>query len=586
MLIYDKFTPLALENFQKNGNGYLTDFKSVPTITKEQFPGTFKLEFDYAINGLNAEYIEQFAYIKADFDGSDQLFQIQSAEKTLSAKTIHVYALHVFFMLNNNFLADVRPTNLSAPEAIRYVLANAQYNNPFTVIGQSSTISTAYYERKTITEAISTADNSIINRWGVEIDVDNFIIRVADSIGNDNGTFLSYAKNLTEVIQYIDISEMATRLMPVGFDGITLPELYVDSENINNYPIPIIKTLDVDVAIDEDTTEQEAYEIMRQACLDWFENGGDKPLMNFTVDFVELSKMPQYYEKYSVLERVRLGDYVTVQVWNMNIKMRVISVQYDCFSKRYISIQLGNARVDYFKQQNKAIEKVVNTSSKSTLEQAKEQATSLINNVSGGYVLKRNGELLIMDTENPNTATKVWRWNLNGLAYSSTGTNGPYNTAMTMDGSIVADFITAGKINTDLIEGYNEVVIKTNSVDNKIKEIQNSVETAVGTVETLSGTVTDMSFNFSTKGLNIGTSSDPNNSLLDNTGIKVYNYEKLNAIFNDKGSGVKKLIVTETAQIGYLKFIKAVYNNESVTEIYHLKNLVEQLEDLEVDSNG
>ena len=586
MLIYDKFTPLALENFQKNGNGYLTDFKSVPIITKEKFPGTYKLEFDYAINGLNAEYIEQFAYIKADFDGSDQLFQIQSAEKTLSAKTIHVYALHVFFMLNNNFLADVRPTNLSAPEAIRYVLANAQYNTPFTVIGQGSSTNTAYYERKTVTEAISTADNSIINRWGVEIDVDNFIIRVADSIGNDNGTFLSYAKNLTEVIQYIDISEMATRLMPVGFDGITLPELYVDSENINNYPIPIIKTLDVDVAIDEDTTEQEAYEIMRQACLDWFENGGDKPLMNFTVDFVELSKMPQYYEKYSVLERVRLGDYVTVQVWNMNIKMRVISVQYDCFSKRYISIQLGNARVDYFKQQNKAIEKVVNTSSKSTLEQAKEQATSLINNVSGGCVLKRNGELLIMDTEEPNTATKVWRWNLNGLAYSSTGINGPYNTAMTMDGSIVADFITAGKINTDLIEGYNEVVIKTNSVDNKIKEIQNSVETAVGTVETLSGTVTDMSFNFSTKGLNIGTSSDPNNSLLDNTGIKVYNYEKLNAIFNDKGSGVKKLIVTETAQIGYLKFIKAVYNNESVTEIYHLKNLVEQLEDLEVDSNG
>ena len=137
-----------------------------------------------------------------------------------------------------------------------------------------------------------------------------------------------------------------------------------------------------------------------------------------------------------------------------------------------------------------------------------------------------------------------------------------------------------------MIEGYNEVVIKTNSVDNKIKEIQNSVETAVGTVETLSGTVTDMSFNFSTKGLNIGTSSDPNNSLLDNTGIKVYNYEKLNAIFNDKGSGIKKLIVTETAQIGYLRFVKGTYNNENVTDIYHLKNLIEHLEDLEVDSNG
>ena len=582
MLIYDKFTPLSLENFQKNGNGYLTDFKSIPIITKEQFPGTYKLEFDYAISGLNAEYIEQFAYIKADFDGSDQLFQIQSAGKTLSTKTIHVYALHVFFMLNNNFLADVRPTNLSAPEAIRYVLANAQYNTPFTVIGQGSNTNTAYYESKTVTEAISTADNSILNRWGVEIDVDNFIIRVADTIGEDNGTFLSYAKNLTEVVQYIDISEMATRLMPVGNDGITLPALYVDSENINNYPTPIIKTLDVDVSIDEDTTDQEAYTIMRNACQEWFENGGDTPLINYNVDFVELSRMPQYYETYSVLERVRLGDYVTVQVWNMNIKMRVISVEYDCLSKRYISIQLGNSKVDYFKQQNKVIENVVSHSSESTLEQAKTYATTLINNVSGGYVLKRNGELLIMDTENPNTATKVWRWNLNGLAYSSTGINGPYNTAMTMDGSIVADFITTGKLNTDLIEGYNEVVVKVNSVDSDIREMQTNVNTAIGTVETLSGTVTDMSFNFSTKGLNVGTSSDANNSLLDNHGIKVYNYDKLNAIFNDVGSGIRKLIVTETAQIGYLKFVKGTYNNQNVTDIYFVKNLIEDLEDLEV----
>ena len=91
-----------------------------------------------------------------------------------------------------------------------------------------------------------------------------------------------------------------------------------------------------------------------------------------------------------------------------------------------------------------------------------------------------------------------------------------------------------------------------------------------------------MSFNFSTRGLSIGSSLDPNNSLLDNTGIRVYNYDKLNAIFNDVGSGIRKLIVTETAQIGYLKFVKGTYNNENVTDIYVVKNLIEDLEDLEV----
>lgn len=98
----------------------------------------------------------------------------------------------------------------------------------------------------------------------------------------------------------------------------------------------------------------------------------------------------------------------------------------------------------------------------------------------------------------------------------------------------------------------------------------------------MEGTLADMSFNFSTKGLAIGSSLDSNSSLLDNTGIKVYNYTKLNAIFNNKGSGIDKLIVTGTAQLGYLKFIKSTKNNEPVTKIFVLKNLIEDLEDLEV----
>ena len=98
----------------------------------------------------------------------------------------------------------------------------------------------------------------------------------------------------------------------------------------------------------------------------------------------------------------------------------------------------------------------------------------------------------------------------------------------------------------------------------------------------LEGILEDMSFNFSTRGLSVGTTLDPNNSLLDNTGIRVYNYNKLNAIFNNRGSGIDKLIVTGTAQIGYLKFEKSTKNNENITKIFHLKQLIEDLEDLEV----
>ena len=138
----------------------------------------------------------------------------------------------------------------------------------------------------------------------------------------------------------------------------------------------------------------------------------------------------------------------------------------------------------------------------------------------------------------------------------------------------------------DLQVQQSQVTQTVNDFDISIKNVQKSLETANGTIQTLEGTITDMSFNFSTKGLSVGTSTDANNSLLDNTGIRVYNYEKLNAIFNNKGSGIDKLIVTGTAQIGYLKFVKSTKNvknvTKKVTKIYHLKELIEDLTDLEV----
>lgn len=133
-----------------------------------------------------------------------------------------------------------------------------------------------------------------------------------------------------------------------------------------------------------------------------------------------------------------------------------------------------------------------------------------------------------------------------------------------------------------LQEQQSEVTQTVNNFDISMKNVQKTLDTQNGTIQTLEGKITDMNFSFSTKGLSVGTSNDANNSLLDNRGIKVYNYEKLNAIFNNKGSGIEKLIVTGTAQIGYLKFIKSTKNGKKVTKIYHLKNLIEDLTDLEV----
>ena len=134
--------------------------------------------------------------------------------------------------------------------------------------------------------------------------------------------------------------------------------------------------------------------------------------------------------------------------------------------------------------------------------------------------------------------------------------------------------VVAGTVST-IERSNNDLNVRFTTQQEVYDELNNKV---VG----MEGTLADMSFNFSTKGLNVGSSLDSNNSLLDNTGIRVYNYNKLNAIFNSNGSGIDKLIVTGTAQIGYLKFVKGTYNNQNVTDIYVVKNLIEDLEDLEV----
>lgn len=153
------------------------------------------------------------------------------------------------------------------------------------------------------------------------------------------------------------------------------------------------------------------------------------------------------------------------------------------------------------------------------------------------------------------------------------------DTTMTNTTSLVDE---QGRSIGTLQEQQSEVTQTVNNFDISMKNVQKTLDTQNGTIQTLEGKITDMNFSFSTKGLSVGTSSDANNSLLDNRGIKVYNYEKLNAIFNNKGSGIEKLIVTGTAQIGYLKFVKSTKNNKKVTKIYHLKELIEDLEDLEV----
>ena len=473
------------ENFDNCGFGILRDAYNV--YIKRKINSIYELTFDYPKSGFLANNIDYFSIIKAD----GQLFRINDIKKTRTNYSIT--AQHIMYDLNNNFLEDVAPTNQNGNGALNWILERTVNPHNFTGFSNIQKVASARYVRKNVINALLGEGNAVVKRWGGEIDADNFQIKLLDRLGSDRGLILSLQKNITGLNITINISDLVTKIMPVGVDGLLLPEKYVESPLINNYPFQIIRILSVDSAkIDEEMQASEAYAIMRQACLEQFNAGIDKPKINVKIDFVELSKTEEY-KKYMNMETVHLGDTVSAFLpeYNINTKLRVISTTKNVLKDKFEKIELGDELGNFAKQQISIIEdlKYVETENINLYNEAISAATQMLTRALGGYVVKTQSELFIMDTDDITTATKVWRWNLNGLGYSSSGINGPYSTAITQDGSIVADFITAGVMSVDRIQGLAGELA---SININLEGIQTDVRTVDGKYSSLNQRVDEI----------------------------------------------------------------------------------------------
>lgn len=459
-------------NFTNNGLGYLKDVLSANV--NDKLNGDYSLTFEYPMNAKLNEYIVEGNYIKCKVaDGTYQVFMITNVVKTFD--TLKVQAKHIFYKLLYNFLEDVFPQELNCQDFLNWILTHTQYQNEFTGYSNiTSTFKSARYVRKNPVEAIlGSDDNTMVNLFGGEIKRDNFNIYFNNRIGNDEGVKLIFGKNITGININIDNTDCYTRIMPIGYDGLLLPEKYIDSDLINNYPFPriaIYKFEDVKYDPDDESayhTLEEAYQALRDKVQELYDNGIDKPRISISVDWLELSKTEQY-KQYAALERVHLGDTIYATILGVDFTTKVIKTSYNPLNDTIEKFEIGSVQPSIATSMNNIVKALNNVDVGTILTEAQQNATSLITQAMGGYVYKTNSELYIMDTDNPQTAEKVWRWNINGLGYSSTGINGPYGIAMTMDGSIVADYITTGTLNTNVIQGYDSMVIEVHDATNQV----------------------------------------------------------------------------------------------------------------------
>ncbi|KAB2399236.1 MULTISPECIES: phage tail spike protein [Bacillus cereus group] len=452
-------------DFTHNGIGVLDKHIYSATV-EEELNGLFVFNFNYPLFAPYGTKIDGMSIIKVPTPDGDQLFRVVTPK--VSMGEIKAVCYHIFYDLTENLIEDIfiQPTNGSA--AMARLSSGCQYKHPFTFYSDVTNISTARIVRKNPVEAMldTSQDNSFVNRWGGELKRDNFDVKMLKSRGSNRGVVIRHKKDLLGYEGSVDWKSPTTRIMPQGFDGLLLPEKYVDSPLINKYPHPRIRVIEfnhIKAAIgknanDEDAVPlEEAYKRLRQAAKNMFDiQMVDQPKATYKVEFQELSQTEEYKE-YKILQRVWMGDIVTVkhEEDGIDIQAKVIAYKYDPIKKEYINVTIGNFKESFTDVTGKVdqIQQDLSNMPGSLLDAAKENATKLINSGFGGNVRVYPDRILIMDTKNEMTASKVWQWNINGLGYSSNGVNGPYEIAMTKDGRIVADFITTGVLNGNLIRG-------------------------------------------------------------------------------------------------------------------------------------
>lgn len=456
-------------NFDSFGIGVLKDCLSCE-VTEER-NGAYECTFRYPITGQHYSEIklERLVKAKPNDTADDQAFRIYRISIPIDG-VVTVYAQHISYDLSHVAALQWSSDSISPTLAMERVFQNTATPHNFTCYTEYSAAKPfAVTKPQSVRACLGGVAGSFLDLWGGEFEWDNFKVIHHQGRGQHTGVVIEYGKNLTEMEHDNDNTDVFTDLLPYAVntaeDGtetvVTLAEVLLPVvETTLVQRKTCIKDFTEYFNMDEVITE----ETLRAKAKDYVDGhplGIGAP--SITVAFEPLWKQPEYA---AVLERVTLCDTLTVRHSALGItaKAKVIATRYDTLSEKYISIELGSAKANLLENVSTAQNKAEQAASKvdrfpALMHSAIAGATSLITGQTGGYVVLHTDsetgkpyELLVLDAPSIEEAVHVWRWNVGGLGFSENGYNGPYETAITADGQIVADFITSGSLVANIIK--------------------------------------------------------------------------------------------------------------------------------------
>ena len=282
----------------------------------------------------------------------DQPFRIYRVVPELDKVT--VYARHIFYDLLDNMIKSLKPSPSAVGASVVQSLSGACLSShDFSFYSDlTSTAEDVEWENVNPVEAML-GENGLVSKYGAELARDWYDVFLVRRVGNNTDVSIREKKNLTGISYDVDETDVVTRIMPTGEDAdgniLYLPELYIDSPNLNAYTHPKWIHLPVSEAKevtdgDEPKSKAQCYAEMRKAARAEFDAGCDLPTVTLKVDFVNCSDAEEY-KQYAALTDIFLGDSVRVIARRIGVEvsMRMTQYTYDCLTKKYTSVTLGTA---------------------------------------------------------------------------------------------------------------------------------------------------------------------------------------------------------------------------------------------------
>ena len=444
-------------NFDHNGIGILS--ACVSCEVTEEANGIFELAMQYPMDGIHYAEIADRAIIKANADQfrDPQLFRVYAISKPMNG-IVTVLAEHISYDLSG---IPVKPFSAeSAASAFLGIKNNAVVDCPFdfwTDKGTAAkfTVSTP----ASIRSRLGGADGSILDVYGGEYEFDNFTVKLHNSRGLNRGVSIRYGKNLTDIQQDQNCSNVATGIYPYWAGMVEekdvlveLPEKIVNAPGTYNFVK--IRTLDLSGEFETQPTVEQ----LRSKAETYIQNNNiGVPVVSWSVSFEQLTKSEEY-KHLALLERVSLFDTVNVEFPALGVSAtaKAVKVVYDSLADRVKSVTLGSVRAniaDTIANQQTEIDKTKEKPSLSMVQKISSALAKAIMGANGGSVrlidTNEDGdpdELYIADDPDPMKAVKVWRFNYNGWAASKNGYSGPFEFGATLKDGLLANFVTAAKL--------------------------------------------------------------------------------------------------------------------------------------------